>query len=229
MIRLGAIRAVVTDIEGTTTELEFVHRQLFPYARRHLATYVRTHEGELSELLSATRAAADQPNLSTEELIGLLQRWIDEDRKDTPLKSLQGRIWRSGYESGELRGHVYEDAVRALRAWHDAGIRIYIYSSGSIEAQQLLFSHSTAGDLTPLIGGYFDTTTGPKLEPHSYRSIAGSLGMPSSAIVFFSDSAGETAAARSAGMKTVLLARSAPHPSTAEPSAGSFDEIELAL
>jgi enolase-phosphatase E1 len=227
VIRLRAVRAVVTDIEGTTTKLEFVHQQLFPYARRKLADYVRAHEHELGDILDATRAAAGEAALSTDELIALLLRWIDEDRKATPLKSLQGRIWRSGYESGQLRGHVYEDAVRMLRSWHAAGIRIYIYSSGSVQAQQLLFSHSTAGDLTPLISGYFDTTTGPKLEPDSYRSIASSLDLPVSAIAFLSDHAGETAAAAQAGMQTVLLTRADHFAPVDEASARSFDEIEL--
>jgi enolase-phosphatase E1 len=229
VIRLRGVRALVTDIEGTTTALEFVHQQLFPYARRELAAYVRTHEPELGDILTATRAAANTAALSTDALIAQLLRWIDEDRKVTPLKQLQGRIWRSGYESGELRGHVYEDAVQRLRAWHAAGIRIYIYSSGSIEAQQLLFSHTTAGDLTPLINGYFDTTTGPKLEPQSYRSIAGSLALPSSAIVFLSDHPGETAAAAQTGMQSVLLVRGDSTAAVTEPSARSFDEIDLTL
>jgi enolase-phosphatase E1 len=227
VIRLRGVRALLTDIEGTTTALEFVQQQLFPYARRELAAYVRTHEPELGDILTATRAAAGVATLSTDALIAQLLRWIDEDRKVTPLKQLQGRIWRSGYESGELRGHVYEDAVQRLRAWHAAGIRIYIYSSGSIEAQQLLFSHTTAGDLTPLISGYFDTTTGPKLEPQSYRSIAGSLALPASAFVFLSDHPGETAAAAQAGMQSVLLVRGAPSAAVTQPSARSFDEIEL--
>jgi enolase-phosphatase E1 len=227
VIRLRAVRAVLTDIEGTTTELEFVQQQLFPYARRELAAYVRAHESELGDILAATRSLAGPAALSTEQLIELLLRWIDEDRKVTPLKSLQGRIWRSGYESGQLRGHVYEDAVRKLRSWHAAGIRIYIYSSGSVEAQQLLFSHSTAGDLTPLISGYFDTTTGPKLESRSYQSIADSVALPSGAIVFLSDHPGETAAAAQAGMPTVLLVRGQPPAATTESSARRFDEIEF--
>ncbi len=227
MIRLQGARALLTDIEGTTTALAFVQQQLFPYARRELAGYVRTHEKELGDILRATRAAAGTATLSTDELIAQLLRWIDEDRKVTPLKELQGRIWRSGYERGELRGHIYEDALERLRVWHAAGIRIYIYSSGSIEAQQLLFSHTTAGDLTPLISGYFDTTTGPKLEPRSYRSIAESLALPASAIVFLSDNPSETAAAAQSGMQTVLLVRDGAAAAVEQPSARSFDEIAL--
>lgn len=226
MIELRGVRAVLTDIEGTTTPLEFVQQQLFPYARRHLAAYVRAHEDELGEILVAARAAAGGAALSTEELIAQFLRWIDEDRKVTPLKSLQGRIWRAGYASGELRGPVYEDAVRALRAWHSQGTGIYIYSSGSVEAQRLLFSHSTAGDLTPLIGGYFDTTTGGKLEPRSYQSILATIGCPARAAAFLSDHPGETAAAQQAGMQTVLLRRGQPA-ACAQASAASFDEIEL--
>jgi enolase-phosphatase E1 len=229
VIRLRGVRALLTDIEGTTTALEFVHQQLFPYARRELAAYVRTHEPELGDIFAATQAAANAATLSTDALIAQLLRWIDEDRKVTPLKQLQGRIWRSGYESGELRGHVYEDAVQRLRTWHAAGIRIYIYSSGSIEAQRLLFSHTTVGDLTPLISGYFDTTTGPKLEPQSYHSIAGSLALPGSGIVFLSDHPGETAAAAQTGMQSVLLVRGDSPVAVTQPSARSFDEIELTM
>lgn len=227
MIRLQAVRAVLTDIEGTTTELEFVRQQLFPYARRALPAYVRAHESELADILTAARAAAHDESLATEALIEQLLRWSDEDRKLTALKSLQGRIWRAGYESGALRGHVYEDAVRQLRGWHQAGIRLYIYSSGSIEAQQLLFSHTRVGDLTPLLSGYFDTTSGPKLEPDSYRRIAAAIGLPTSAIAFLSDHAGETAAAAQSGMPAVRLVREGAL-DPAQPCVRSFDEIELA-
>ncbi len=229
MIRLRAVRAVLTDIEGTTTRLEFVQQELFPYARRELPAYVRAHESSLGDILPAARAAAGDATLPTEQLIEQLLRWIDEDRKLTALKELQGRIWRAGYESGELRGHVYEDALRALRSWHSRGIGLYIYSSGSVQAQRLLFSHSTAGDLTALISGYFDTTSGAKLEPESYRRIADAIGLPASAIAFLSDSGGETAAGAQAGMQTVRLVRAGPLPLAGEPSARCFDEIELEL
>jgi enolase-phosphatase E1 len=150
---------------------------------------------------------------------------MDEDRKVTPLKTLQGIVWKSGYESGALQSHVYEDAVRALRQWHADGLPICVYSSGSIAAQKLLFSHTPYGDLSPLFTGYFDTTTGPKLESRSYQKIAESLRLPASSVVFLSDHAGETQAAAAVGMQTVLLAR---EPTAAGTDfARSFDEIAL--
>jgi enolase-phosphatase E1 len=151
---------------------------------------------------------------------------MDEDRKVTPLKRLQGMIWRSGYECGRLRAHVYEDAVQALRKWEAAGMKLYVYSSGSVAAQQLLFSHTAHGDLTRLFSGYFDTTTGPKLDTRSYREIAHSVSLAPREVVFISDHPGETQAGAAAGMHTVLMAREQGDSATG-PMARSFDEIHL--
>ena len=145
--------------------------------------------------------------LDTQQLTATLLRWIDEDRKLTPLKSLQGLIWQEGYERGELRGHVYSDAVEALRAWHAAGLRLYIYSSGSVLAQRLIFSHTEHGDLTPCFSGYFDTTIGGKLEPDSYRAIAAHIGLPPAAVLFLSDHSAEISAAAIAGLQVVQVCR----------------------
>ena len=226
MIEIRNVRAVVTDIEGTTSSLAFVKDVLFPYARRSLPAYVRDHEAELRDIAIQIESISGRGRLSVQEITGILLQWMDEDRKVTPLKTLQGMIWRAGYERGELRGHVYDDAARALRKWQAGGLPIHIYSSGSIEAQKLLFGHATQGDLTPLLSGYFDTTTGPKLESRSYEVIAGALRLPASAIVFLSDHGGEISAAASAGMQTVLLAReqASEH---AQNAVRSFDEIVL--
>lgn len=226
MITVRDIQAVVTDIEGTTSSLAFVKETLFPYARRRLADYVHAHALELNAIASQVQAEAGGNPLSTEEMIAVLLRWMDEDRKITPLKSLQGLIWRSGYERGELAGHVYEDAARVLHGWHARGIRIFIYSSGSIEAQQLLFAHSSCGDLTPLIAGYFDTTSGPKTEPHSYEKISRAIGLPPASLLFLSDHAGETAAATAAGFRVVRLEREPPARARSS-AAASFDEISI--
>jgi enolase-phosphatase E1 len=225
VIEVRGVRAVVTDIEGTTSSLAFVKDVLFPYARKALPAFVRDHEAQLADLASEIREIVGKRDLSAQEMIGVLLQWMDEDRKVTPLKSLQGMIWRTGYESGELQSHVYEDAVRALGNWQARGLRIYVYSSGSVAAQKLLFSHSSHGDLLPLFSGYFDTTTGPKLESRSYGKIADSLGLAPRSIVFLSDHSGETRAAEAAGMQTVLLARA---PTThAGTFARSFDDIAL--
>jgi enolase-phosphatase E1 len=253
VIEVRGVRAVLTDIEGTTSSLAFVKDVLFPYARDALPDFVRAHELELKPLAddrstaeeiprSATGATWDdiaatvgKAHLTTPETIDTLLQWMDEDRKVTPLKTLQGMIWKRGYESGALRSHIYEDAVRALRQWHAGGLQIYVYSSGSIVAQQLLFAHTPYGDLTPLFSGYFDTTTGPKLESRSYEKIAESLRIAAKSIVFLSDHAGETQAAAAAGMQTVLVAREetasssgvASGATTHTASARSFDEIAL--
>ncbi|HYZ48273.1 MAG TPA: acireductone synthase, partial [Sphingomonas sp.] len=136
-----------------------------------------------------------------------LERWIDEDRKEPVLKAIQGRIWRDGFERGELKGHIYPDAVAALRRWREQGLRLFVYSSGSVEAQKLLFGHSEAGDLTPLFEGFFDLSTGSKLEAASYRAIAERIGLEPGEILFFSDNGREVEAARAAGFQTQLIDR----------------------
>ena len=226
MIELHDVRAVLTDIEGTTTSLAFVKEELFPFARQHLSEYVRSHPAETADIAAEVRAAVGANNLTTAQIIGILLRWMGEDRKLTPLKRLQGMIWRSGYESGRLRAHVYQDAVQALRKWHAAGIKLYVYSSGSVEAQRLLFSHTLHGDLTPLFSGYFDTTIGSKLETRSYEEIAHSLSLAEREFVFISDHPGETEAAAAAGIRTVLMAREQGSGTSGQTGA-SFDDIDL--
>jgi enolase-phosphatase E1 len=225
VIEVHGVRAVLTDIEGTTSSLSFVKDVLFPYARRALPDYVRTHEARLRNLTADIAATVGKPSLSAAESVDILLQWMDEDRKVTPLKTLQGMIWKTGYESGELQSHVYDDAVRGLRAWHAKGLALYIYSSGSIEAQKLLFSHTHHGDLLPLFSGYFDTTTGPKLESRSYETIIRSVQLPAHAVVFLSDHEGEIQAACGAGLQTVLLSREQGQPSPAY--ARNFDELRL--
>jgi enolase-phosphatase E1 len=223
------IRAVLTDIEGTTSSLAFVKDVLFQYARRYLPVFVRTrsHEPAVRAEIEAVHRQAGGA-LSDEQVIELLLRWMDEDRKVTPLKALQGMIWRAGYESGEIKGHVYEDAARRLREWRDQGLGLYIFSSGSEEAQKLLFGHSDYGDLTPLFSGYFDTRIGSKREPDAYRAIAGRIGLPARQIMFLSDVREELDAARAAGMRTTWLVRTgSPGAASEHPVARSFDEVLL--
>src|ERR1700728_2525359 len=201
------VRAIVLDIEGTTSSIEFVKRQLFPFARTHIPAYVRDHAAELHDILDQVSRIEGNRPLSSAQLIELLLRWMDEDRKITPLKALQGLVWKQGFESGELHAHVYDDAVSALRLWHANGLRLYVYSSGSVASQQLLFSHTHHGDLTPLFSGHFDTTMGSKLDAASYRAIAASIAMPAGAILFLSAHPGEIVAAAAAGMQALLVPR----------------------
>jgi enolase-phosphatase E1 len=208
------VKAILTDIEGTTSSIAFVADVLFPYARARLADYVAAHPAETAQILA--EVAASEPG----DPVATLLRWIDEDRKATPLKALQGMIWSDGYASGAFRGHIYPDAVAGLQRWHAAGIALYVFSSGSVPAQKLLFGHSEAGDLTPLFSGYFDTTTGPKREAASYAKIAEAIGIAPADVLFLSDTPEEVAAARGAGMAARLIDRAGRARDIA-----SFDEI----
>jgi enolase-phosphatase E1 len=194
-------RAILTDIEGTTSSIAFVAETLFPYARERLPAFVAAHPEATAPILA--EVAATEPG----DPVATLTRWIDEDRKATPLKTLQGMIWEDGYRDGAFTGHIYADAVAALRRWHAAGVALYVFSSGSVAAQKLLFGHSDAGDLTSLFSGYFDTTTGPKREAASYTAIAEAIGFEPGDILFLSDTPQEIAAARAAGMQALLIDR----------------------
>lgn len=224
------IKAILTDIEGTTSAVSFVFDVLFPYARKHLPTYVRTYasQPDVAAQLDAVRQESGEPGASTERVIEILLEWIAADRKATPLKTLQGMVWAKGYRAGQLKGHVYPDAVAALRRWHEAGYRLYVYSSGSVQAQKLIFGCSEAGDLTPLFSDFFDTTTGNKRESEAYERIARAVGLPAEQVLFLSDVVQELDAARAIGMRTCGLAREggelAGHPVVA-----SFDDIDLSL
>lgn len=202
------IHAILTDIEGTTSSLSFVKDVLFPYARRQMDAFLQQHAREpaVAEQIAAISSIAGRA-LSIDEVAAQLRQWIDEDRKVTPLKNLQGMIWQEGYRNGDFTGHVYADAVQRLRAWHAATVRLYVFSSGSVQAQKLLFSYSDYGDLTPLFSGYFDTTSGNKREPAAYATIAAAIGLPPQEILFLSDMVEELDAASMAGMQTCQLVR----------------------
>lgn len=223
-------KAVLTDIEGTTSSIAFVKEVLFPYARERLPDFVaaRGDDPDVRSLLDDARAEAGRPEASDAEVAAILQGWIDEDRKATPLKALQGLIWTRGYREGDYQAHVYPDAVARLRAWRDRGLPLYVYSSGSVRAQRLFFAHSEAGDLTPLFSGYFDTTAGPKKEAASYAAIAAEVGLRPGEVLFLSDVEAELDAARAAGMQTCWIVREAELPAgAAHPVARDFREVEV--
>ncbi|WP_346429850.1 acireductone synthase [Pseudomonas citronellolis] len=203
------IKAILTDIEGTTSAVSFVFDVLFPYAAAHLPAFVREHAGEpeVAAQLDAVRAESGETGADVERCIAILLQWLAEDRKATPLKALQGMVWEQGYRAGQLKGHVYPDAVEALRRWKAEGYALYVYSSGSIQAQKLIFGCSEAGDLSPLFSGYFDTTSGPKREAASYARIVQAIGLPAEQVLFLSDVVQELDAARDAGLATTGLAR----------------------
>lgn len=223
------IKAVVTDIEGTTSSLSFVKDVLFPYARARMADFVRSHcnDPDIGVLLDDTARLAGI-TADTEAVIAQLLVWIDADQKATPLKALQGLIWEAGYRDGDFHGHVYADAVATLTAWKTQGLDLYVYSSGSIHAQQLLFAHTDYGDLTPLFSGYFDTGVGGKRETASYAAIARHIGLAASSIVFLSDVKEELDAARAAGMATQWLVRDAePDADADHRQVSGFNQIRL--
>lgn len=204
-----SIKVILTDIEGTTSAISFVKDVLFPYAYKNLPDYVFDHRGEkeVAAVLDAVKEEEKNPDLTIEEVVEVLLRYIDEDRKITCLKTLQGMIWEHGYKDGVLKGHVYDDAVAGLKRWSSMGLRLYVYSSGSVPAQKLLFSNTPAGDLTPLFSGYFDTTIGGKKETRSYEKIADEIGVDPEEILFLSDSTEEIVAAGDAGMHVIILDR----------------------
>lgn len=231
-------RAILLDIEGTTTPVEFVYEVLFPFARRHAREFLSQHQlsdavrADVEALKAERRADSeagreppawrDESADSRLESATLYVHWLmDQDRKSTALKSLQGNVWESGYLSGQLRAEVYADVPPAFARWRGQRRSIYIFSSGSVLAQRLLFAHTTEGDLTVYIGGYFDTTTGAKAERSSYESICAATGTEASEVLFVSDVTAELDAARAAGMRTALCVR----PGRPEPEPGGHDII----
>ncbi|AHX13719.1 haloacid dehalogenase [Dyella jiangningensis] len=228
---MTVIRAIVTDIEGTTSSIRFVKDVLFPYARERLPAFVETH-GDTPDVQHWLHEAAKEAGIveaPRQEVIEMLLRWIDEDRKSTALKALQGMIWKEGYESGDYQAHMYPEVSARLHAWRADGLHLYVYSSGSVPAQKLFFGYSEAGDLTPLFSGYFDTETGPKRERASYEKIAKAIGEQPGHILFLSDIVEELDAAKAAGLRTGWLLREpqAIPEAPRHPAYRDFDAIVL--
>lgn len=226
------IRIILTDIEGTTSSISFVHEVLFPYATNHIAEFVRDgHQStpEVSDQLDSVAEVSGVDRNDIEGLIEVLLGWIQENRKETSLKALQGMLWQKGYQEGAFKGHVYPDAADYLQRWHDRGLRLFVYSSGSVKAQKLIFGFSEAGDLTPFFSGYFDTRVGAKKEPGAYRTILNELGVDAGTVMFLSDVEAELEAAESIGMKTVWLVREGKIPDASRPVAVDFAEVDALL
>jgi enolase-phosphatase E1 len=215
-----AIRAIVTDIEGTTSAIAFVRETLFPFAAAALDDFLDAQAGDPA--VAAILAEIPGPDRRA-----TLRGWMAADSKATPLKALQGLIWRAGFADGRLRGHLWPDVPACLCAWHAAGIALAVYSSGSEEAQRLLFRHSVAGDLEALFAGFFDTRIGAKREPAAYAAIAGALRLPPGGILFLSDIAEELDAARAGGLATCQLVRPADGtvPCGRHPQAADFPAV----
>ena len=221
------IAIVLLDIEGTTTPIAFVHDVLFPYARARVGSFLESHGSDddvrkiLGDLRTEQRSAASD-ELREATVVGYVHALMDRDRKSGPLKALQGRIWEQGYHDGELKGEVYPDVPAAFARWTADGIRIGIFSSGSVLAQQLLFANSTAGDLSRFLSCHFDTGVGAKGEAGSYRRIVETLGVAAARILFVSDVVKELDAARKAGLRTLLCVR----PTASAPTSNTYDLVE---
>lgn len=204
---------ILTDIEGTTSSISFVKDVLFPYARNALPHFVSENHDDPDVRKWLDTVATESGGICTDEVIvETLQGWIDQDRKHTALKALQGMIWQDGYLSADFTAPIYPDAAKMLKQWHDEGHALAVYSSGSVPAQKLLFGHTDAGDLLPLFSAFFDTEVGHKRDAASYRTIAERLGRAPGEIVFLSDVVEELDAAREAGLRTVLIDRREDYP-----------------
>lgn len=221
--------AVLLDIEGTIADISFVKQVLFPYARKALPGFI-AHHADNPEVAAELVAAANLAGLDggdREAVVSQLLNWIDEDVKATPLKALQGMVWKLGYAEGDLTAHLYPDANVWIERQHQAGLPLYIYSSGSIQSQKLYFAHSNFGDLRDRFRGFFDTTTGPKKAPSSYRAIAAEIGLDAGRIAFFSDVGAELEAAAAAGMSAIQIVRPGTEPDQRFPHYPSFDQMEI--
>jgi len=243
----AAISGILLDIEGVSTPIDFVHQTLFSYARTHVKSFLeqnsdsaeviadledlrREHEFDLQQCQDPPLLSTGSREAQLDSLITYINWLIDRNRKSRPLKSLQGKIWKQGYGDGTLKSQIFTDVAPALGHWRGAGLTIGIFSSGSVLAQRLLFEHTDAGDLTPLINHYFDTTTGPKTDPDSYRRIAATMDLPPAEVLFLSDLVRELNAANEARMQTALCIRPGNEPQDSAdryPIIHSFDEISV--
>lgn len=222
------ITAILLDIEGTVSSLDFVKDVLFPYAKKNLKSYLSKNQnnGEVKKAIQEMEKIS-QKSLSMDEAIDMLTKWMNEDRKITPLKTIQGLIWEEGFKKKEFQAHIYPDALQKMEKWSNGGMPLYIYSSGSVFAQKLFFKYSEGGDLTQFISGYFDTTTGNKKEAASYRKIGEKLGKKIQDILFFSDNNEELNAAAEAGMKTVFIHRGKQRVRSNHRTFTGFEDIDL--
>lgn len=238
------VSVILLDIEGTTTPIEFVYEVLFPFAHQHVKEFIQQHReaaevradiaGLRVEYVADKQSGNEPPSWRDDsddswlESITAYVHWqMKQDRKSTALKSLQGKIWEAGYLSGRLVSHVYPDVPPAFERWRKQEKKVYIYSSGSILAQKLLFAHTNYGNLSSYINDYFDTTTGPKKSPASYQSIAEQVALPAGDVLFLSDVTAELDAARNAGMQTALCVRpgNAEVESTMHAAIHTFDVV----
>lgn len=226
------IRYILTDIEGTTSSIDFVHKVLFPFSEERLPSFIQKYasEPEVTASLEVARKTMLEEGKEAGNLDDIIEEmllWIEDDRKHTALKKIQGMIWKEGYENGSIKGHIYPDVPGALKHWKENGLNLGVFSSGSVDAQKLLFSHSDFGNLSHYFSHHFDTETGPKREKKSYELIAQKLSVTPSEILFLSDIEEELNAAREAGYHTVQLVRHGTTPSERHKQAKDFSDIVI--
>lgn len=210
------------DVEGTTTKISFVKDVLFPYAYKNMESVL-----ELSDAQEILKSLKDEYHVEGLEAVALLRSWIDQDKKEKHLKALQGILWSIGYEEGELKAHVYSDVPRNFKKWtEEFGLKLAIYSSGSVNAQKLLFKYSEFGDLTPYLSRHFDLEMGFKYEATSYENILKELSCEAKDLIFLSDMVNELKASESVGIKSYQLLRE-DLGKEFDPSIENFDELNL--
>ncbi len=224
------LKVILMDIEGTTTSISFVHEVLFPYAKKHLRSFVLASQAsetiqQILESVKATVLKENQKAISFEEAIFELEKWIDEDRKHPALKELQGLLWKKGYEAGDYQGHLYEDVLPMWKTWKTKNLTLAIYSSGSVAAQQQIFGFNQMGDLRPYLSAYFDTKVGGKKEVTSYKTITESLKVNANEILFLSDMPGELEAAQAAGLMVCQVVRPGTQGDSRFTQASQFNDI----
>ncbi len=222
------IRAIITDIEGTTSSISYVKEVMFPYSKIRLRSFLEAYwqEDKVKELIRGLEEKL-QRSIDLDTAVKTFEEWIDKDLKEPLLKELQGHIWEEGFKSGELKGHIYEDAYKKLKEWKEQGYRLYVYSSGSVKAQKLFFGNTDYGDLTYLFDGFFDTSVGGKKEKESYLKIAELIGLKPEECLFLSDAEEELDCARSAGMRTIRVVRDTGKTDSKHPIVENFYQITL--
>jgi len=224
-------KVILLDIEGTIAPISYVKKVLFPYSKEKLESYLKENidKPEIKEIIEEVKKIVGK-DLTLEEVINILKRWIDEDQKITPLKDLQGYIWKEGFENGELKAPIYEDAMNKIKEWKDKGYKIYIYSSGSVNAQKLFFSHTNYGNILNYFDGHFDTKIGNKKEKTSYLKIAETLGVSPKDIIFLSDDEKEIESAIKTGINAIKVSREGDKPFISNypyKQIRSFDELDF--
>ena len=223
------MKAVILDIEGTTTDINFVHKVLFPYSREHMEAFLSENQQtpSIKIIIDSIKKEFLEDTSSLEEVLGLIKNWIDTDQKIPQLKQLQGILWEEGYKKNIYQGHIYADVVPCIENWRKQGMKIFIYSSGSVKAQKLLFQHTTEGDITDLFDGYYDTGVGHKKEVQSYKNIIEDIDIPGSEVIFLSDIEDELNAAEQAGLNTYHVNRDGLYSDSKHPIIDNFREAQI--